>query len=540
MNRMNLFGSEKKNNLIHYEGELGIFDYDPREFKIEKQDVYNYDRLHYCGSGKLAELPYGCTNVRHMFEDCILPDGFSLGESFHTSKVTSMRYMFAGCRLPEGFSLGEHFNTSNVTDMVGMFCECELPDGFTLGGKFDTSKVIDMHEMFEECKLPEGFSLGEYFDTSNVIRMDAMFCGCKLPDGFSFGGHFDTSNVTNMEYMFCRCKLPGGFTLGERFDTSRVTDMLCMFKDCILPEGFSLGECFDTSNIFDMEDMFDHCSYGNSDLYDYFKTQSDSEIIEKLKLQNMSLSNETKSVVRQDLIPLEIGYGILERLHIQVEYSEEKTLALSLGEQYVDYCKAVSPEAPARISDVSTVIVPLKFVEFVMTKMKCDIPFGSNVLILRDFLDQYNIKLELYRGTSYALYDEAYKEHTPLYVGDFISYCDSFIHICSVEKTTDDCKQNVGQLLSPVLERVPTVFSAGYMYRSEYDCINEDSNLLYLPEKLRDRYKETMGAVDINDSVGCCEDAIVMATFPKDLEPWPNLQKLLALSNEHGAVKETS
>ena len=388
MDIMDLFISEeeeKKRNLIHYEGELGVFDYDPREFKIEKQDVYNYDRLHYCGSGKLAELPYGCTNVRHMFEDCILPDGFSLGESFHTSKVTSMRYMFAGCRLPEGFSLGEHFNTSNVTDMVGMFYECELPDGFTLGGKFDTSKVIDMHEMFEECKLPEGFSLGEYFDTSNVIRMDAMFCGCKLPDGFSFGGHFDTSNVTNMEYMFCRCKLPGGFTLGERFDTSRVTDMLCMFKDCILPEGFSLGECFDTSNIFDMEDMFDHCSYGNSDLYDYFKTQSDSEIIEKLKLQKMGLFNETKSIVREDLIALEIGYGILERLHIQAEYSEEKALALSLGEQYVAYCISVPSGVPARISDVSTIVVPLKFVEFVMTKMKCDIPFGSNVLILRDF-----------------------------------------------------------------------------------------------------------------------------------------------------------
>ncbi len=58
---------------------------------------------------------------------------------------------------------------------------------------------------------------------------------------------------------------------------------------------------------------------------------------------------------------------------------------------------------------MSTVVVPLKFVEFVMTKMKCDIPFGSNVLILRDFVDQYNIKLELYRGTDYALYEEAYR-----------------------------------------------------------------------------------------------------------------------------------
>lgn len=249
-------------------------------------------------------------------------------------------------------------------------------------------------------------------------------------------------------------------------------------------------------------------------------------------MNEMSLFNEAKSVVREDLVPLEIGYKILERLHIQVEYSEEKTLALNLGEQYVNYCRSNELEEPARISDVSTIVVPLKFVEFVMTKMKCDIPFGSNVLILRDFLDQYNIKLELYRGMTYTLYDEAYREHTPLYVGDFISYCDSFIHICSVEKTTDDCKQNVGQLLSYILDRVPTVFSAGYMYRSEYDLINEDSNLLYLPEKLRDRYKETIGAVDINSVVGCCEDAITMATFPKDLERYPGLKRLKERLND--------
>ena len=527
MNRMNLFGSketEKKRNLIHYEGELGVFDYDPKEFEIKNYIGIPY--LQYCGKGKSVNLPNGCTNTRYMFCECDLKEGFSLGSNFDTSNVTSMKGMFKNCKLSEGFSLGEHFDTSNVTDMMGMFYACKLPEGFSLGEHFDTSNVTCMESMFHRCKLPDGFSLGEHFDTRNATDMNYMFGWCKLPEGSSLGEYFDTSNVTDMCGMFSYCKIPKDFTLGEHFDTSNVTDMCYMFKDCILPEGFSLGAHFDTSNVTDMGGMFDHCSYGNSDLYDYFKTQSDSEIIEKLKLQNMSLSNETKITVRQDLVPLEIGYRILERLHIQVEYSEEKALALNLGEQYVAYCKSVSPGVPARISDVSTIVVPLKFVEFVMTKMKCDIPFGSNVLILRDFLDQYNIKLELYRGTSYALYDEAYREHTPLYVGDFISYCDSFIHICSVEKTTDVCKQNVGQLLSTVLERVPTVFSAGYVYRSEYDLINDDSNLLHLPEKLRDRYKEIMGAVDINDSVGCCEDAIVMATFPKDLERYPGLKRL--------------
>lgn len=425
MDIMDLFISEeeeKKRNLIHYEGELGVFDYDPKEFEIERLDDFDY--LHYHGFGKSVDLPDGCINTRYMFYDC------------------------------------------------------ELPEGFTLGKRFDTS------------------------------------------------------NVTSMEHMFYECKLSNGFTLGKNFDISNVRRMRGMFRDCDMPDNFYLGENFDISNVWHMEDMFIDCRYGGASIYDYFNTESDGEIIEKLKLQNMSPFNEAKSVVREDLVPLEIGYKILERLHIQVEYSEEKTLALNLGEQYVNYCRSNELEEPARISDVSTIVVPLKFVEFVMTKMKCNIPFGSNVLILRDFLDQYNIKLELYRGTTYTLYDEAYREHTPLYVGDFISYCDSFIHICSVEKTTDDCKQNVGQLLSYILDRVPTVFSAGYMYRSEYDCINEDSNLLFLPEKLRDRYKEIMGAVDINDSVGCCEDAITMATFPKDLERYSGLKRLKERLND--------
>ena len=479
MNEMSLFISEeeeKKRNLVHYEGELGVFDYDPREFRIERLDDFDY--LHYHGSGKSIDLPDGCINTR---------------------------YMFSYCGLPKGFTLGEHFNTSKVTCMESMFLRCNLKEGFSLGECFDTSNVTNMENMFQECVLPRAFSLGEHFDTSNVTDMCCMFESCGLPEGFS---------------------------LGECFDTSRVTDMYGMFEECELPKDFTLGEHFDTSNVTDMRWMFEKCMYGDYYVYDYLETESDDEIIEKLKLQSTSLSNEAKSIVRQDLIPLEIGYGILERLHIQVEYSEEKALALSLGEQYVDYCKAVSSEAPARISDVSTIVVPLKFVEFVMTKMKCNIPFGSNVLILRDFLDQYNIKLELYRGMTYTLYDEVYREHAPLYVGDFISYCDSFIHICSVEKTTDDCKQNVGQLLSYILDRVPTVFSAGYMYRSEYDLIDEDSNLLYLPEKLRDRYKETMGAVDINSVVGCCEDAITMATFPKDLERYPGLKRLKERLND--------
>lgn len=90
MDRMNVFND---NNLVHYEGELGIFDYDPEEFKVEKFND-GTECLHYCGKGNSVDLPDGCIDTR---------------------------YMFCRRRLPEGFSLGEHFDTSKVTDMYGMF-----------------------------------------------------------------------------------------------------------------------------------------------------------------------------------------------------------------------------------------------------------------------------------------------------------------------------------------------------------------------------------------------------------------------------------
>lgn len=41
--------------------------------------------------------------------------------------------MFESCVFPEGFSLGDKFDTSNVTDMAGMFAKAKLPEDFFLG-----------------------------------------------------------------------------------------------------------------------------------------------------------------------------------------------------------------------------------------------------------------------------------------------------------------------------------------------------------------------------------------------------------------------
>ena len=83
--------------------------------------------------------------------------------------------------------------------------------------------------------------------------------------------------------MFCQRRLPEGFSLGEHFDTSKVTDMYGMFSYCKLPEGFSLGKHFNTSSVTDAKFMFDNCKYNGIDAYDYFETENDIEIINKLR-----------------------------------------------------------------------------------------------------------------------------------------------------------------------------------------------------------------------------------------------------------------
>ena len=41
-----------------------------------------------------------------------------------------------------------------------MFQECVFPKDFTLGDKFDTSQVISMFYMFYQSDMSKGFSLG--------------------------------------------------------------------------------------------------------------------------------------------------------------------------------------------------------------------------------------------------------------------------------------------------------------------------------------------------------------------------------------------
>lgn len=229
-----LQGKEK----VHYEGILGNFDYDPREFIITCALDRN-ECIHYHGDRNSVSLPKGCINTRNMFEGCDLSKGFKL-VNFDTSEVVDMSCMFYGCKLPSSFSLGDGFDTGRVKDMGYMFCDCEFPQGFTLGEKFDTSSVIEMYSMFESCVFPEGFSLGGKFDTSNVTDMAGMFAKAKLPEGFFLGEKFTFETATNLNNMFYCVEFPKGFSLND-FTFTANRDYADMFSGCKFPAGFRIG-----------------------------------------------------------------------------------------------------------------------------------------------------------------------------------------------------------------------------------------------------------------------------------------------------------
>lgn len=326
MESMNLFGknSEERNDgLVHYQGELGDFWYDPNEFEVltherakfwydPKESVLTahekveFEYLHYVGNNGAVDLPKGCINTRYMFWDCELPEGFQL-IAFNTSNVEVMEHMFYRCRIPTGFSLGDEFSTSNVIDMSWMFAGCKISTGFTLGHKFDTSKVRTMEGMFYGCGFPEKFTLGDNFNTINVEAMDYMFCGCKFPHDFSFGNNFNTENTGSFRGMFASCVFPEGFSLGNKFSIANgylqpyPDDPKLAYHIIVTAEGmfaystilgdFDLGESF-KAEFFTIKrkDMFSNCILPAGAKQSQFHT--DSAIIKWLKARHLDKINQ--------------------------------------------------------------------------------------------------------------------------------------------------------------------------------------------------------------------------------------------------------
>ena len=115
-----------------YEGELGVFDYYDEMFEV--RDFNGEESLHFIGKD-YVELPKGCINTRHMFSECKLPEGFTLGDKFDTSKVGYMDSMFDDSILPTYCNctnnsdpeeivkeLGKKYN-QNIVSIINMLCD---------------------------------------------------------------------------------------------------------------------------------------------------------------------------------------------------------------------------------------------------------------------------------------------------------------------------------------------------------------------------------------------------------------------------------
>ena len=213
--------NEDQSNLIHYEGKLGVFDYNPEDYELLGYEPIT-QILHYKGKTVALSLPKGIIDTSYMFNECEFPEGFHFVD-FDTSNVINMEAMFEGCTLPHGFALGDKFYTCAVTRMSSMFAFCNIPVGFTLGANFDTSKVTAMEDMFYKCRISAGFSLGDKF--------------------------------TFMDRMFQRSSLPADFMLGDKFTISQA---------CVIGG------------------MFNGCHYDNENIFGYFSVNTYADVIEKL------------------------------------------------------------------------------------------------------------------------------------------------------------------------------------------------------------------------------------------------------------------
>lgn len=144
---------------------------------------------------------------------------------FDTSNVRYMTGLFRDTKFSKKFYFGSHFTTKNVRFMGCMFCGAkQIPNDFTLGTNFDTSKVLRMYELFRNTKLPHGFNLGDKFSTAKCVDFDGMFWTCEMNEDFSFGDKFTTKNARTCRDMFFMTKaLPKNITID--FDFNNLTNL---------------------------------------------------------------------------------------------------------------------------------------------------------------------------------------------------------------------------------------------------------------------------------------------------------------------------
>ena len=216
--------------LVHYEGRLGIFDYDDQEFEVVNGKYYYGEILHYIGNevdGEKIIIPSGIKNCTEMFRDCnslINPPKIPNGVIYCYGMFQDCTSLITPPKIPNG-----------VVYCAYMFDSCtnlQIPPEIPKTAK-------DCYGMFEGCKslemppeIPEG-----------VENCGAMFNDCislKYPPKIP-------NTVRDCTDMFWHCtslitppEIPAGTVRNYKnmFEDEPTLENFKDFNEFIIPNKF--------------------------------------------------------------------------------------------------------------------------------------------------------------------------------------------------------------------------------------------------------------------------------------------------------------
>ena len=282
-------------SITHYEGKIGVFDYDDKVFEIRNgllRFVNSY-------TGPI-DLPKGCTSCYSMFEKCKLYDCYL--RDFDASDVTDMGYMFSQALLPKDFVLGDNFDTSKVINMSHMFYRCGLLSDHLLGDKFTIENVTTegVYKLFGTCSMSKDFAFGKalkrmsetkawfafrdaHIDGKAIrgkkLDFDALYkAGLEIVAdeesnqpwiyfssydmkyyNSAYEGVIDVDDeMWDLSKLFAHVTIKGGCRLGH-VNVCDNMDMDRMFYNSFINEGFNLGDCFIVAGNVSYERLFEDC-----------------------------------------------------------------------------------------------------------------------------------------------------------------------------------------------------------------------------------------------------------------------------------------
>lgn len=238
--------------LKQYEGELGIFEYDDAECKVE-HSLEGEDRLLWLGTSKSVTITGILRSTRRMFADAILPEGFKL--FLYARGVRDMTAMFINARIPNNFIF--NYEADRDLELTNMFHLAKLGNNFFMRVNGDVSILADLcfySATFAgdfKCKLPweKCTNLHSFFKNAKFsvpvelhlkvpVKADVsgMFDGCTIPDDSYITVQGGTS--ADACYMFNEARIGVNSVINLR--DLIVNDFSSAFHNCILQDDVKL------------------------------------------------------------------------------------------------------------------------------------------------------------------------------------------------------------------------------------------------------------------------------------------------------------